>query len=252
MTKERKTRVSWTDEELGLLARETARRRIEDPLPSLTSLLAEAEEAVLPADRRRGLATILMSPKLLDKVNTELALLKAERQVVEVPVAIEVPVEIEAGKLAGELTDAELIHEAAKRFAAFLKLFRIDLDQAKLAAIGAAPAPREVVAQAPEAKGRKPRVAVAGLLADQFAHVEEKCRDLGFELSYVDKDKHQAAAGKVDRMVAVARFISHKKLEEMNASPALKGRVVVLPPNFGIAGVCKALADLKAKMVMGA
>ena len=159
-------------------------------------------------------------------------------------------VEIEAGKLAGELTDAELIHEAAKRFAAFLKLLRIDLEQEKLVAIGTAPAPRTVVAQAPEARDRKPRVAIAGLLADQFAHVAEKCRDLGFELSYVDKDKHQAAAGKVDRMVAVARFISHKKLEEMNASPALKGRVVIVPPNSGITGVCKALADLKSRMGM--
>ena len=252
MTKERKARVSWTEEEIGLLARETARRRLEDPLPTLTALLAQAEEAVLPADRRRGLATILLAPELLEKTMAALALLKAELQVVEVPVAIEVPMEIEAGKLAGELTDAELIHEAARRFASFLKLLRIDLGQDKLVAIGTAPAPRAVLAQAPESRDRKPRVAIAGLLSGQFEHVAEKCKDLGFELSYVDKDKHQSAAGKVDRMVAVARFISHKKLEEMNASPALKGRVVIVPPNSGITGVCKALADLKAKMGMGA
>ena len=250
MTKERKARVSWTEEEIGLLARETARRRLEDPLPTLTALLAQAEEAALPADRRRGLNTILQAPRLLEKTMAALALLKAERQVVEVPVAIEVPVEIEAGKLAGELTDAELIHESAKRFAAFLKLLRIDLDQTKLVAIGTAPAPRTVVAQAPEARDRKPRVAIAGLLSGQFEQVKEKCRDLGFDLSYVDKDKHQFAAGRVDRMVVVARFISHKKVEEMEASPALKGRIIVLPPNSGITGVCKALADLKSKLGM--
>ena len=58
-----KVRVSWTSDELELLATTMAAMRINDPLPALATLLKKAQ-VHLPADRRRPLRQITTLPHL--------------------------------------------------------------------------------------------------------------------------------------------------------------------------------------------
>lgn len=63
----RKRRV-WSDEEESLLAQRSATLRQEKITPSLTELVNEAINDVLPVERRRKLNSVMNAPKLLRKI----------------------------------------------------------------------------------------------------------------------------------------------------------------------------------------
>ena len=250
MTPVKKAYIAWTEEEIAILAQDAAARRLEDPIPALTLLVARAQAARLPPDRRRKLASVTQSPALVKGIREELARLRAATAT-EIPVVMAAPpVEINAGELASRLTDAELIHEGAERVIKMLALFRPGPIRANIAAIGTPTPPRILEVAPAERRDRPPLVSLIGPTADQFAHISEKCKGMALELAFVDKDKRKSPPTTTDYLVIQSRFISHKRVEELKAISALKGRIVELDPSDGVTGICKALADLNAKIGM--
>ncbi len=248
--KEKKTRIKWTAEEIKPLAEAIARRRLEDPIPSLTLIFHEEQATYVPANRRRNVPTITGIPELVAAIKTEISQ-QIRAQSVEIPIAIPIPAEIDSAKLASELTDAELIHEGANRLAKLMARFNLSLNRENLAALGTAPATR-IITHEHRSDKQEGRITVAliGPHPNQYKIIEEKCASLGLRLVFVDKDKKLNVPTSADYIVIQSRFVSHSAIAVIKGMGRLAGRIVELEPNEGITGVCKALADIKARAGM--
>ena len=244
--------IRWTDEEIKLLAKEIAARRYADPTPSMTSIYKEVEEAVLPKDRRRGINTITLAPKLEEAVRAEYERIKVE-SAVQVPVILPDESKLKASEVARQLTDAELIHECVKRFQSMLAGIGLAINRANMSAI-AAPPPERIVAPPPAADGSgtdKVTVALIGPMRDQFNIIERKCAELDFNLVFCDKDDIKLKVPtKADYVVLMSRFMHHAQIDAVKDNPLYRNRIISVPSAGGITAICKALAELRARIAM--
>lgn len=245
----RRKTISWTGEEVRLLATAIAQRRIADPLPSLTSIYKELEQEILPPDRQRAMATVTLHEELFVQVREECRRIMAA-QSIEIPVVIPIAAEVVPAELTAKLTDAELIHEGANRIIRLLEMASMKVNRANIAAIAIPPPARVVKVEPKEKKHVKPTVAIIGPMQSHFDIIKDKTKDLGFELIFMDKDRRYSTPPQADFIIIQSRFISHKHVQQIKSNESMRDRIIELDPTAGINSICKALAEIKAKLGM--
>ena len=212
------TRIHWTEDENRLVANRTAELRLLHPKPMLHRVVEMAQE-VLPEHRRRKFnSPDNLGREFMEMLEGRLVLMVRPQQVVKPaePVVTTIPIEIETVRdpdpqlfLRG-LPDYLIVGEAIMRI--FSRQDRPLVPLMEMPPIpptfisrpGATVPDRDAVA-----RERLPRVAIVGLLKDQFQAVEDKLREKEVELRYVDASSRQTDIPPADAVVILVSKVGH-------------------------------------------
>lgn len=137
----------------------------------------------------------------------------------------------------------ELVQRLLREVDARLERFAEQLRGAAPPARPAVPAPLRQESPVP-ARIRHPRIAVVGLLADQFEHVRQKVRSLPFELVYVAHDRASRSFPGCHYIVA-SRHITHNW--ETSAIQTVGREHYAFAPG-GVTAVVQAVYDFHARL----
>lgn len=214
----KRRQIHWTDQEIDMVVQRAAEmRRVEIDLP-LLPIVIQAQEVLEPHRQRHIVGWNTLPKDLKTKIKVRMDVIyKAEidsipPQVVTIP--IETPIPVDPVAFLASLPTPLLLTEAFTRLTKRLDGFETALAFAvghKEALAKATPARTgtSMPAPAPNGPPRHPRVAVVGLLKDQFEHLKDKCKDRAVDLVWIDKDQSATRYPAVDEII-VQRFSDHR------------------------------------------
>lgn len=244
----RKNPVRWTDQEWAKLVDEVALLRLDDPSPSISDLLMVAQKA-LPEDRRRAVVPAASLKVFSDRVRLAVASLSA--------VAAPKPVEAVSEPTPPPPTLDEVLRVApmasllSELFGRLLTSF--DRLERRLEGIennmrapylnGATHKPPVPVEEKRTTVGppKALRVAVLGLLGEQMAELNERCKGMPVQLTFISKNISCPSFGAADHVLLFAKFIDHSL---QNLAFSKMGREAVTIHHGGISGAVEAVRGI--------
>lgn len=234
-------RIWWTADEAASLIEHVAKMRLTDVASTLTELLQQAQD-ILPPSRRRKIQSHKAIRGFENSVRTKFIVLRkadAPEKVVHVPVEPNVKDVVQNADtdvllsvlISRLVTNAEFMSTALARLS--------DLRQ---------PERKPVFIDTSTGTQQKlnlPRIAIVGLLPDQFSAVENKVVGKA-ELIYIDKDQSSPKFPDRVQYVIVNRFTSHRWYDA--AKQIFPGSSVIFSDG-GITHVVKCIYDFCSKQV---
>lgn len=248
-TRKYATKVLWTSEEILAVAKRTAMLRIEQIRPSLTELVNQAIQEVLPEERRRKILTLSNQTKLVETIEN---IFIEQVTTPSVPAAIEKIVE---KPIYVRVVDDEIRVSVQDLWTAHREL--LSLTQEIHNKVYFMPANGAHSKQPDKAADTRPlcgffdlKIGVYGLMGHQAQIIEKKLEDRGIQIRDLyfyaaDRDKTMKPPKPgSDRVFVCTKFINHPQVYQIEQHLEARSQLGYI--NGGIEATENAILDALA------
>lgn len=207
MSGKRRKKVSWTEDEMDLLAEKVVGSYLNNPGKSLIEIINGMQE-MMPPDRRRIIVSVSQVPVLMEKVKFKLQNVKDLAKKGSQPPE-KIFVESDPKEVVDSLHPSQLLLYFFQKVWGELEQQREVINRMELSMklLQSTVPHHEEKKEQQQKKQRKLKIAVVGLLRHQFADVEAAIESVDFR--FVERDHNQYLPS-VDYVVLARKFIKHE------------------------------------------